>query len=396
MPRKNPSYRHHRASGQAFVELGGRRIYLGKHGTPESWEKYHRLLAEWVATKRVARHADAPPQFTVNDMVIGFLDYAERRYVKNGQQTSEVRSYKTALSPVRRLYGRTPLDAFGPRALVACRQSLIEKGFCRKRINQHVGRIRRAFKWAVAQEMIKAEVWHALAAVDGLRKGEAPDRDPIPPATEAQIAAVMPYLTPPVRALVELQLWTGCRPGEACAIRGCDLTMGDDVWEYRPESHKREHHGLERFILLGPHAKEVIRPWLRANLNAPLFSPRSGRRAYFDGLTRATPKTPSRRARQPAKNPKRAPGERYTKLSYGQAIAKAARRADREAEKRGEDFRVGKLRPNQFRKAAATRIRAAYGIEMARIILGHQSAVTTEIYAAADKEKAIEVMRKLG
>lgn len=396
MPRKSPSYRHHKASGQALVELGGKRIYLGKHGTPESWEKYHRLLAEWVATKRAEKPSATPQQFTVNDMVLGFLDYAEKRYVKNGRQTSEVRSYKTALGPVRRLYGRAPLDSFGPRALVACRQCLIEKGFCRKRINQHVGRIRRAFKWAVAQEMIKAEVWNALKAVEGLRKGEAPDRDPIPPATDKEIAAILPYLTPPVRAMVELQLWTGCRPGEACDIRGCDLTMSGDVWEYRPQSHKREHHGLERVIWLGPHAKEVVRHWLRANLKAHLFSPRHGRRAYFDALTRMTPKTPSQRARKPVANPKRTPGERYTKLSYGQAIAKAVRRAKREAERKGETCAVERLRPNQFRKAAATRIRAAYGIEMARIILGHQSAVTTEIYAAADREKAIEIMRKLG
>ena len=31
MPKTNiPSYRLHKASGQAFVELGGRRFYLGK------------------------------------------------------------------------------------------------------------------------------------------------------------------------------------------------------------------------------------------------------------------------------------------------------------------------------------------------------------------------------
>lgn len=28
-----PKYRKHKASGQAFVELSGKRIYLGPHGT---------------------------------------------------------------------------------------------------------------------------------------------------------------------------------------------------------------------------------------------------------------------------------------------------------------------------------------------------------------------------
>ena len=52
--------------------------------------------------------------------------------------------------------------------------------------------------------------------------------------------------------------------------------------------------------------------------------------------------------------------------------------------------------PNQLRHTAATRIRSAYGIELARIILGHSSAVTSDIYAEIDREKAKEVMGKMG
>ena len=26
--------------------IGGRHIYLGKYGSPESWEKYHRIVAD--------------------------------------------------------------------------------------------------------------------------------------------------------------------------------------------------------------------------------------------------------------------------------------------------------------------------------------------------------------
>jgi hypothetical protein len=51
---------------------------------------------------------------------------------------------------------------------------------------------------------------------------------------------------------------------------------------------------------------------------------------------------------------------------------------------------------NQLRHNAATRIRAAYGIEAARIILGHSSAVTSEIYAEADRENAKKIMGQMG
>ena len=162
--------------------------------------------------------------------------------------------------------------------------------------------------------------------------------------------------------------------------------MQGDVWEYQPYSHKTEHHERERVILLGPHAQEVINPWLKTDLNAYLFSPREAR-AWFHAQrakNRKTPRSPRHRSRRKS-NPKRAPGEVYTTLAYGHAITRACEKAG-----------VPAWAPNQLRHNAATRIRAAYGIEAARIILGHSSAVTSEIYAEVDREKAKEIMRKLG
>jgi len=62
LPGRNyvPKYRLHKASGQAFVELSGKRIYCGKYGTPESKEKYHRLVEEWEANGRTR-----PPESAV-------------------------------------------------------------------------------------------------------------------------------------------------------------------------------------------------------------------------------------------------------------------------------------------------------------------------------------------
>jgi hypothetical protein len=46
-PRKIPSYGRHKASGQATVCINGHDVYLVKYGTPESYEKYNRLIAEY-------------------------------------------------------------------------------------------------------------------------------------------------------------------------------------------------------------------------------------------------------------------------------------------------------------------------------------------------------------
>ena len=132
--------------------------------------------------------------------------------------------------------------------MVVCRQKLIEAGICRKRINQHVGRIRQVFKWGVAREMVPEGIWRALCAVQGLRFGEAPERPPVKPVPDEHISAVEPFVTRQVWAMANLQLWSACRPGEAYIMRAIDLNTQGTIWEYRPGSHKGEHHGKQRVV----------------------------------------------------------------------------------------------------------------------------------------------------
>ena len=56
---------------------------------------------------------------------------------------------------------------FGPRYLVLYRDRLIKSGLSRKVINQRVGIVRRAFRWATQEERIPADVHHGLRAVEG-------------------------------------------------------------------------------------------------------------------------------------------------------------------------------------------------------------------------------------
>jgi integrase len=52
--------------------------------------------------------------------------------------------------------------------------------------------------------------------------------------------------------------------------------------------------------------------------------------------------------------------------------------------------------PHQLRHNAATLYRREHGLEIARVLLGHKHAAITEIYAEADRERAIEVVAKIG
>jgi integrase len=51
---------------------------------------------------------------------------------------------------------------------------------------------------------------------------------------------------------------------------------------------------------------------------------------------------------------------------------------------------------NQLRHSAATHLRNEFGIEAARVVLGHSSAEVTEIYAELDMAKAAEIMGRVG
>jgi hypothetical protein len=48
-PRRIPSYRRHKPSGQAVATFGGRDFYLGAFGSKASKAEYRRRLAEWLA-----------------------------------------------------------------------------------------------------------------------------------------------------------------------------------------------------------------------------------------------------------------------------------------------------------------------------------------------------------
>ena len=153
------------------------------------------------------------------------------------------------------------------------------------------------FKWGVENELVPVEIYRALAAVAGLRKGrtEARETDPVTPVPDAVVDATLPHLSETIHAMVQIQRQTGCRPGEVCIIRPRDVDISGDVWCYRPESHKMQHHETDRRIYIGPNAQAVLRPWLIRRADTYCFSPAESR-TVFDAerrRNRTTPLTPS-------------------------------------------------------------------------------------------------------
>ncbi len=412
MPRtrdaRTPQYCRHRSTGNAYVRIDGQWFNLGKHGTPKSHAEYDRLISEWLANGRRVRvvETEIDSRLTISEVIAAYWKYAQTYYVKDGHPTSEQATLKCALRPLRHMYARTPADEFGPLALKAVRQRMIDDGYSRKYLNAQISRIKLIFRWAASEELVPATVHHGLQAVAGLKRGRtgARETEPVKPVPDEHVDAIRPYVSRQVWAIVELQRLTGMRSGEVVIMRGCDLDMTGKLWLYRPASHKTEHHGHERVVEIGPKAQAVIRPFLKPDLEAPLFSPADAeaeRRAKMHAKRKIPLKYGNRPGTNRKRKPMRTPKDRYIPTSYCRAIARACGQADFAAKEQkrlppDSERIIPRWHPHQLRHNFATAVRKQFGIEIARILLGHRSAAITEIYAEVDRTKAREIMAKIG
>ena len=399
-----PKYRKH-ASGQAFITLDGCDIYLGPHGTKASRQEYDQVVAEWIANGRSLPGSSTKAGLSVNQLALRYLKFASSYYCKNGKPTDSVAGAKVALRFLCKSHGRTAACDFGPLALAAIRNTMIEAGHSRVYINNNVDRIRRTFKWGVSQELVPVTVHQALTTLPGLRRGRTAAREtaPVLPVADHVIEYTLPYLGQTVADMVRLQRLTGSRPEELCMLRPCDIDRRDEVWAYRPESHKTQHHGRERIIFIGPQAQQILRPYLDRPCESYCFNPAESEEARNAErrAARQSPMTPSQVARKPKLRPKRRAGERYTSDSYRRAIHRACDLADRIAHRNAPEVPLQtrlfpRWSPNRLRHSAGTEIRRRFGLEAAQVTLGHSSADVTQIYAERDFQKAAEVMRVVG
>lgn len=341
---RTPRYCRQKEKGRpdrAYCKIDGKRILLGTYGSPESYKKYAELLN---GERKKAPATPAPVERTISMLMVEYLTYAMQKH--GGERASEVLHFKYAFRILRRTHGDLLAKDFGPKAYKAARLAMIEAGWSRRYISDQCGRIKRLIGWGVSEEILPRDARHALDSVSPLAFGEFGVRETseVPPVADEVVEATLLHLGPTVCDMVRIQRLTGMRPGELVQLAAAHIDRSDEIWMFKPPRHKTQRKGKKRAIAIGPRAQAILAKYL------------FGARCF-----------------------------QYTTASYRRAIYRACLRGD-----------IPVWKPNQLRHTAATAIREEFGLEHAQVALGHSRASTTEIYAVANQEKAIEVAKKIG
>jgi integrase len=409
-----PSVFLHKRTGQSAVCLraadGVRKmIYLGPHGSAEAKRRYREVIAAHLAggvvapTVKTLRKPAASDWPTVGQLAASYLVHAERFYVdENGKPTGEVTHAAIAFRALLDLLRDKPTDRVTIRDLLDVRQSLVDlreqhehgrsapEGLSRRTINDRMHRMKRLFRWGVEQGSVPGAVWHELSAMRSLPKGRCGvhDNPPVAAVPWPQVERTLPFLTPTVRAAVELQWWCGARPAEVLNLTRRQLDMAGPTWLYKLAKHKGSWRGKERIVALGPKAQAILRPLLSLAPDAPVFNARTAYEEFAAAKReqRRTPPTKQMRMRDARRAKAEPVAEFFTVDEYRRAIERACDKAG-----------VERWSPHRLRHAAGTRVAISDGVEAARALLGHSDVATTRRYAAgADAVIAAGVAARLG
>lgn len=399
MPRpKNavPQYLLHKPSGKARCRIDGRDYYLGPYGSEESRKAYADLIRQHfsgtLADDPIISTHDADVSISIAELVLSFVRHAETFYVKDGRNTSELDLIRSAVGPLVRLFGQTSVRDFGPVCLKAVRAEMVAAGWVRNTVNQSVGRIRRAFRYGVENELVPVEILQRLQAVSPLMKGktDAPDRPRRSAVSRERINAVRAVVPEMVRDMIDIQELTGCRPGELLALTPAVIDRTKKVWVARLDRHKTEHHGHERRIYIGPRSQAILARYLLCPPDQRVFPMQ--RTSYARAISRGCEiafEMPER-LRRPGKSktPRKRGDPKPPTLTSEQL---EAIRLQASAWRRKHCWS-----PHWLRHTAASRIKAEFDAETAQAMLGHEKIDMTEHYSGQSHDRAIRAAERIG
>ncbi len=365
---------HRHKSGRAFIRWKGHDYYLGVYGSPEAAARLLRVLADLQAGREPTTDGKIDHGLTVQE-VVG--EWWTREAPRLSERGGERKAYRLSLEPLLALYGPTLAKDFDANALEEVQQAMVTGSWlqgperaarakrsnrgplqwCRRVVNQRLGRVKTVWRWATRRGLVPP---NNLDTVPGLKRNDGRVRHlpGVRAATVSELAAVVRVAPPATATMLLLMFWSGGRAGEIRVMRLADLDTSDPgCWIYRPPQHKCDWREHGRALALGKKCQAIIQRWLRlrgADANGFLFPAKAGGPVTADTLSQAT--------------------------------RRAAARAG-----------IPGFHPYRCRHAAKKRVTRLMGLDAARAFLGQSSIGTTNSYdEQIDLGLAIEAAKKLG
>ena len=386
-----------------YVYVNGRQVYMGKWGAVAE-ENYRRFLSDWAA-RSLPEKQRRDNSFLASDLFARYLEYISSISVYS---VSDRQRATFVIGVISELYPGIAVDDFGPPQLEFVRDHILNAGFTKKGVRREYSRqylnkltnaIRSIFKWGVSKALVKRETHETLTYVEPLRyrRCSAPESVQRNDARDQDIDAVLPYMLPVYRTMIQLLRLTGMRPSELCRLRKVDIDRSrpDGIWLYTPSEHKTKARGKQRVVPFGAKAQLLLGNWLDKKKDTEfVFSPLDARQEQWElqRMERKTPLTPSQRKRDERNSARK--GASLNQQMSVNSLSRAVLRAIEKA--RHDGHTVESWTPYCVRHQVITEIALLEGPVASQRIAGHSSLNTTDIYNHAALEESVAVAKKYG
>jgi integrase len=426
--RKPPTLRR---KGQSFVtdvyRLDGRRTTVS-FGPPNGRTEGEIYVAFGQWLDLFSKHPQKTLSFSdpyealeraVNPTTVRTVGHLAEKYVESLEQhypSLQAGKSNPALNRINQLkpflgpYADWPVADFGPDELKAIQDAMVAYRYFRNdntdepiayrrtAINSVMNEIYGMWQWGIGREITTDAQKQLLKEVRPLRLGQtsAIDKPKRASVTLDEFNKVTENLTSVVADIFRIMWATAMRPSEVCRMRPFDISRKDpDCWVYVPGSdasdvgdHKTAHLHRVRAIPLTSEVQAILKPRIKSFRSKEyIFSPAEAIQELMDKRL-ADRKTPSgygnRRGTNRKEHPMIKPGEQYKSQTLNVALKRACKRAG-----------VDRFTPYDLRRSAATRVRSELGKEAAKLILGHVSTDTTEIYLLDEVKETMKVAKQL-
>ena len=340
-----------------------KRVYLGQWSDPAAHQQYNRLRRDWEAGKAIdLAHpvaGSAPAKITVAELFELYILANSHLWAQQPDGHSPNRQkYKSALISLGDFAYTSAAGWTGKTLRRWQAEKESEQRLARTTINAYTSAIKCVFAWGALNDYIPDTTNALITAVKPLQKGKSNAKETAPRSVVklAVVKATLEHLAYTPRTIIELLIQTGARPGEICGMSMAEIEKTKKgVWLYRPTHHKNKKKGLDRIIVLGKRAQDILTAYIKKEKIKSGYIFRDKKR----------PKSPC-----------------YLSDALEEEIRVVCQREG-----------IEKWSPYRIRHTIATRVAKTYGMDVAQLLLGHTSTATTSRYVHPDTTTIISMAR---